>query len=344
MKTKLSIIVPIYGVEKYLARCVDSILAQKFRDFELLLIDDGSRDGCPGICDEYVAKDSRVSTVHKRNAGYGAAVNDGLRMACGEYVAIVEPDDWIEPLMFERLFDRADQCEDRCDIVKCRFVSFMKDVGDLASSEIPSGICAEKDIVTIDRVPVFLIDHPSIWTCIYRRAFLVENGIRMKESQGAAWQDNLWQVQTMVLANRIAFVPDVLYHYQVFSSRKRLTDWQRPLSVSLEIHEWLSGRKIADAALAGLYARELYYVSYMVDQAPLFAVGLLRAVRKFSDLFDMELVRKTNVIDANRIWQLRLLKKSSLLYVAWKYGVTRRLPVVGLFLKVIAPIYHRVFK
>ena len=78
MKTILSIIVPIYKVEKYLPRCIESILAQTFRDFELILVDDGSPDRCPAICDEYAAKDSRIAVIHQQNAGVSAARNAGL--------------------------------------------------------------------------------------------------------------------------------------------------------------------------------------------------------------------------------------------------------------------------
>ena len=81
---KLSVVVPVYGVERYLRQCLDSIAAQTFRDFEVILVDDGGRDACPGICDGYAAADARFKVVHKTNAGYGAAVNSGLDVASGE--------------------------------------------------------------------------------------------------------------------------------------------------------------------------------------------------------------------------------------------------------------------
>ena len=100
---KVSVIVPIYGVERFLRQCVDSILSQTYADLEILLVDDGSRDGCPAIVDEYAAKDGRVVAVHKKNGGYSSAVNLGLERATGDCISIVEPDDWIQNDAFEKM-------------------------------------------------------------------------------------------------------------------------------------------------------------------------------------------------------------------------------------------------
>lgn len=102
---ELSIIVPVYKVEKYLPRCIDSILAQTFGDFELVLIDDGSPDGCGRICDEYARKDKRIVVIHQKNMGVSAARNAGLDIARGRYIGFVDSDDWIEPQMYEVMMD-----------------------------------------------------------------------------------------------------------------------------------------------------------------------------------------------------------------------------------------------
>jgi len=100
----ISIIVPIYKVEPYLRKCVESILAQSYTNIEVILVDDGSPDDCPKICDEYRAKDSRVVVIHQDNGGVSAARNAGLDAAKGEYIGFVDGDDWIEPDMYEVLF------------------------------------------------------------------------------------------------------------------------------------------------------------------------------------------------------------------------------------------------
>lgn len=103
----LSIVVPIYQVEQYLRQCIDSILSQTFSDFELILVDDGSTDACPKICDEYAQNDSRITVIHKRNEGLLAARKTGVYNSYGRYVGFVDSDDWISPFMYERLADVA---------------------------------------------------------------------------------------------------------------------------------------------------------------------------------------------------------------------------------------------
>ena len=119
---ELSIIVPVYKVEPYLRRCLDSILAQTFRDFELILIDDGSPDNCGAICDEYAAKDSRIIVIHQKNQGVSAARNAGLDIAKGTYLGFVDSDDWIEPEMYETMIATAK--EKQVDVVACGIKHF----------------------------------------------------------------------------------------------------------------------------------------------------------------------------------------------------------------------------
>ena len=102
-RPKVSIVVPIYNVEKYLKECVDSILNQTLEDIEVILVDDGSPDNCGKIVDEYARKDSRIIPVHQKNSGYSAAVNKGIDLATGEYIGIIESDNWIETDMYARL-------------------------------------------------------------------------------------------------------------------------------------------------------------------------------------------------------------------------------------------------
>lgn len=102
---EISVIVPVYKVESYLRQCVDSILGQIFQDFELILVDDGSPDGCPAICDEYAAQDRRVRVIHQKNGGLSAARNAGLDCAKGEYIAFIDSDDWVHSEYLERLLN-----------------------------------------------------------------------------------------------------------------------------------------------------------------------------------------------------------------------------------------------
>ncbi len=114
---KISVIVPIYNMEKLMRKCLNSILAQTFQDYECLLIDDGSKDGSPVICDEYVAKDSRFKVFHKPNGGLSDARNYGLERAQGEYTIFFDPDDWVDKDCLKDLYDKA--VETGADMVMC---------------------------------------------------------------------------------------------------------------------------------------------------------------------------------------------------------------------------------
>lgn len=116
---KISVIVPIYNVEKYLNQCIESIINQSFTDFELILVDDGSPDNCPQICDEWAKKDSRVKVIHKVNGGVAHARISGVQIVTGEYVTFVDSDDWVEQDFLKILYNSI--IDNNCDIVQCNF-------------------------------------------------------------------------------------------------------------------------------------------------------------------------------------------------------------------------------
>lgn len=124
-KPMVSVIVPIYNVEAYLKRCVDSILNQTYKNLEIILVDDGSPDKCPEICDEYAKSDKRIKVIHKQNAGVSAARNDGLAIAQGDLIGFVDPDDCIHPSMYEEMVNYL--VSQDCDLVSCGFSEFSED-------------------------------------------------------------------------------------------------------------------------------------------------------------------------------------------------------------------------
>ena len=124
---KVSIIVPAYNAEAYLRQCLDSIISQTLQDIEILCINDGSKDSTLEIMREYAAKDSRLKVIDKPNTGYGNSMNVGLQMAKGEYIGIVESDDFVKPEMYQVLYEAASKNE--LDLVKADFVVFMEAEG-----------------------------------------------------------------------------------------------------------------------------------------------------------------------------------------------------------------------
>ncbi|MBQ8251083.1 MAG: glycosyltransferase [Alphaproteobacteria bacterium] len=263
---KVSIIVPIYGVEKYIHQCVDSILAQTLKEIEIILVDDGSKDNCPAIVDEYVKKDSRIIAIHQENGGYGKAVNHGLKVATGEYIGIVESDDFIEPNMYEKLYVEAKRIN--ADIIKCNFFSWFIENNQKISSQMEKKLKNAKFPCSINEIPTLLYFHPSIWSCIYKKDLIKEHKIFMNEIPGAAWQDNLFQVQTLILSQRISFISDILYTYRKFNLNESLDlkDAMIPYNRSMEIHKWLKTQSnITDDVWAFLIKREIAYMHIIID-------------------------------------------------------------------------------
>lgn len=261
---KLSIVVPIYGVDKYLRHCLDSIASQTFVDFECILVDDGSKDRCPAICDDFVAQDPRFKVIHYENRGYGAAVNSGIALAKGDWIGIVEPDDWLDGRMYETLIGKTD---DGVDVVKCSFSSFFEG-GPLGANDW----CDLEGVYSLLDNPGLLSQHPSIWSCIYRRSFLCDNEIKLEETPGASWQDNLFQVQTLALARKICFVNKPLYFYQVYPQRGPVSSesWDMPFIRIRAIHHWLSDNHFdAYPLLLALSIRDLTYIDLVAKVVPL---------------------------------------------------------------------------
>ena len=141
---KLSVIVPVYKVEKYLRRCIDSILEQNYRDIELILVDDGSPDWCPEMCDQYQKKDKRVRVIHQKNSGVAVARNAGMRMATGDYITFVDSDDYIDREMYVSMFEIIEQYQ--CDVVMCDCVKEFGTHKELYTHDIRSGYYNEKQL------------------------------------------------------------------------------------------------------------------------------------------------------------------------------------------------------
>lgn len=264
---KVSIIIPVYGVEKYLKECLDSVLCQSLKDIEILLIDDGGKDNCPQMIDEYALKDDRIIAIHKKNGGYGHSCNVGLEKATGEYIAILEPDDFIKADMYEKLYKCAS--ENQLDIVKSTFneyydlkgFKYFKNLNWGKEYDIPGGVFKNTDN------PIFLSLHPSIWSCLYKKSFIDKHNIRFVEAPGAGWTDNLFQVQTLCLADRISYIDEAFYNWRKLNlyEENDLKDYTIPFKRSDEVHAWLDENSINDEnTLSKLYLRELSYIKLVL--------------------------------------------------------------------------------
>ena len=204
--SKLSIIVPIYNVEKYLKRCIDSILSQTYIDFEAILIDDGSSDQSGRIIDEYAKTDERIVAIHQKNKGVSAARNAGLQVAKGEYIGFVDPDDWIEPDMYSVLLDMMDS--EHCDIASCSWMA-----NDENGVETPYSSGLSSALMSREEYMKHLFDMPptvagSVWSKVIRRDIIRSDFLE----KYVICEDNHFVAQCCVNIKRAVYINKPLYH------------------------------------------------------------------------------------------------------------------------------------
>lgn len=208
---KVSVLVPIYNVERYLRQCINSLISQTLQEIEILLLDDGSTDGSARICDEYAAHDTRIRVIHKANSGYGATMNLGLKLARGEYIGIVESDDWAEHDMFESLYTLAK--EHNVQVVKSDFWDYTAYHGDVFKNLL--WWIEEEKVINPKYESYIFYAQPCIWTAIYSRAFLTENLICFLETPGASYQDTAFNFKVWATAERVWLTRKPYIHYRI---------------------------------------------------------------------------------------------------------------------------------
>lgn len=221
---KFSVIVPIYKVEEYLRKCVESVLKQSFKDFELILVDDGSPDNCPQICDEYAAKDNRIRVIHKQNGGLVSARNTGVKSAVGDYVCYVDGDDWIKDNLLETVYEKGIKNNDP-DMVIFGANRQYEDYQTEIPSGTPEGIYY-KDRLEREVYPYMMYDNrkpfcsglvfPVAWNKIYRRDLLKDHYCR--EERIKMGEDNAFIFECLYYSDKVVFLNDCLYIYNQLNS------------------------------------------------------------------------------------------------------------------------------
>ena len=247
MQPVLSIIVPCYGVEKYLDRCLKSLTEQTLLNFEIILIDDESPDRVPQMCDQWVARSEKnlkdgksypqIKVVHKKNGGLGYARNSGLEIARGEYVAFVDSDDFVDVNMYKTLYEKAKL--ENADVVYCNCSVYKS----------PSSICPRMDVCKEttfsgrDEIRLFLLDvvgpepsYPhdvkymmSVWHAVYRRKVIVDNGINFVSERELVSEDLVFDIDYLQHCCKIVYLPDCFYYY---------CDNENSLSKSVDISKY----------------------------------------------------------------------------------------------------------
>ena len=205
MNPVISIIVPVYKVEAYLEKCINSILNQTLSDFELILVDDGSPDSCPAICDEYAMKDSRIKVIHKENGGLSDARNAGIEIATGKYLGFVDSDDYIAPDMYESLYTII--TENNCDMAICQAAVVQEGEDAIYEDSNEAYVFESKDaLYQMISKKLFTV---NTWNKLYKRK-LFEN---IRFPKGMLYEDLATTYKLISLSDKVVYSPMKKYAY-----------------------------------------------------------------------------------------------------------------------------------
>ncbi len=208
MSYKVSVIVPVYNVEKYINRCIDSVVSQTYKDIELILVDDGTKDNSGIICDERAKQDNRIKVVHKPNGGLGSARNAGIVQATGDYILFLDSDDYIENYTVEKMIEEA---KNGYDIVCCGFDRIDEDTKQIYSREM---ISMPFDTLEINKDTIietaFL--NPSGWGKLFKKEVI--SNIWFSEDKRAI-EDTLFYLEIIPKTKKIKYIKEIMWHYMV---------------------------------------------------------------------------------------------------------------------------------
>lgn len=229
---KISVIVAVYQVERFIRKCLNSLQNQTFSDFEVLLIDDGSKDLSGIICDEYAAQDSRFRVIHKKNGGVSSARQVGLDHAIGEYIIHVDPDDWVEKDMLENLYNEAKA--NNSDMVVCDYLQ-----------ECNGKTSYMKQIPSMDGAKSYFYDmiyrlHGSCWNKLVRKSCFSKYNISFSQDM-VMWEDQFVILKLAEQPIKITYLPKAFYHYdESTNSNSAVRSWSRKkLESQKTVINWL---------------------------------------------------------------------------------------------------------
>ena len=288
MEKLVSVIVAVYNIEEYLPRCVDSILAQTYRNLEIILVDDGSKDQSGSICDSYAEKDRRIKVIHKKNGGLSDARNAGMDAATGEYIGFVDGDDWIEPDMYRAMYFACEK--EKAQAAVCRYKQITK--SGIIDGSAGNSVSLSRD----EALEIYVcgderyLIYNSVWSKLFARD-LVED---MRFPVGKNSEDIMFTTRAFCRMERLVYLDEAYYNYVLDregsimnekAGERRLKDeipfWQEQIAYFREA----GMPDLSDKAAYHFYRRLLfYYIDFMENKKTrIFAdqiVGLLRADRE----------------------------------------------------------------
>ena len=298
-KPKVSIVMPSLNVAKYINQTMDSVIGQTLKDIEIICVDAGSEDGTLEILQDYAAKDPRISIINSEKKSYGYQMNLGFDAAKGEYLGIVETDDFADPDMFEKLYDQA--VKDDADVVKSGFYYYWstpveRDEPCPVASEMMCAkvLCPIKDFKTPMEQAEFYNIKPTIWSAIYKADFIRKNDIRFNETPGASFQDASFNFKVFTMAERVRMMQDCFLHYRQDNEASSINSTGKVYCVCdeyAEMERFLQAHPEKKGKMEGIKSR-IKYDSYIWNFERLSASPqlqdefILRASEEFNE--DME--------------------------------------------------------
>lgn len=245
---KISVIVPVFNVEKYLEQCLNSIVGQSYENLEIIIVNDGSTDGSGEICEKFAAIDSRISLIHQINGGVSVARNTGIEKASGDYITFVDSDDWLEKEMYTKMMSKTEKFH-LLDMVMCDTILVKNDTNIKSTGFIRSGSYSKSQIIS-ELYPTLLVTEDfgkipivSVWNCLIRRSILIKNNIRFEPSLKYS-EDYLFMAKLMINVNSFFYFKGIFsYHYRQYpESRSKLLQkdwWPSLVSLNKKLRELL---------------------------------------------------------------------------------------------------------
>lgn len=287
----ISIIIPVYNVEKYLNRCMESVINQSLKNIEIILVDDGSPDNCPQLCDEWAAKDSRIKVVHKNNEGLGLARNTGMQYATGEYLAFIDSDDYVDLRMYEILYEKATALN--ADIVYCGHKYGLKD-GTFEDRNDFSQETIFDDKAKIEEHSMNYF-YPinsrqmmmSVWHSIYKRDIIKTPFYSERE---VVSEDLHFQLSAILNSKKIVYIPDSLYYY-CYNGES--------LSHTFKFNKFYGFQKLMRVILNLYPKKERYVYKYYFN----LILGFIRHIMGDEKLTNKERKEYIKEIYLNETWQ-----------------------------------------
>lgn len=257
----ISIIVPVYNVEKYLRRCLDSLINQTHKNIEIILVNDGSKDNSLQIMKEYQRNDSRIIIIDKVNEGVSVARNTGINAASGKYIGFVDPDDWIELNMYENMFKTIEKYD--CSIAFCNFTKDRKIKSTVKKLKIKKNVLGKLDIINelignmigINDFPKYHYIMGCVWRCLYKNEFIKKNNLHFKPNI-TVMEDLLFTIESLIYCDKVCIDRGIYYHYMINKS-STLHKYNKKMWVDLvKVHNMLESL-LREADLADIMQNRL---------------------------------------------------------------------------------------